>query len=387
MAKKPLAYIVGTGAVGPFGKGTQSLGLSLQVARNLFKEITIGNRSYPAGILPQAIEDDISKLNILGRKSDKSVKLAYMAALECISDCPNISSARTGISFGTSRGPTRNWEQSFIDFNNQKPLSPFTSPITTPGALSSEIAAALELTGPDLTVSMTCSSSLASIINGLAWLQTGWCEYFLAGGSEAALTPFTLAQAEALHLYSQYPESEWPCRPLDFSKTNNTMVLSEASAAILLSLNPSSENQAYISGFGAAREELSSPAGISASGDAFRKSMQQALQFSPGPIEVILVHAPGTINGDLAELNAIQDIFSENEFPVLYPLKAITGHSYGAAGALAIVAGLTLMSQETILPNYLYSKVDKKIIRRPKRILVNAAGFGGQCISIILERN
>lgn len=384
---KPLAYIAGTGAIGPFGKGIPALGIALQSGQSCLEQVTIGNRKYPAGVLTQTVEDEISKLNILSRKSDKSVRLAYFAALECVSEYPNISSAKTGISFGTSRGPTRNWEQSFLDFNNQKPLSPFTSPITTPGVLSSEIAAALHLTGPDLTVSMTCSSSLASILNGLAWLQAGWCDYFLAGGSEAALTPFTLAQAEALHLYSHLSDSEWPCRPLDFSKSTNTMVLSEASAAILLSKQPESEDQPYISGFGTAREELSSPAGISITGEAFRNSMQQALQFSPGPVEVILVHAPGTINGDRAELKAIEGIFSQNEFPMLYPLKAITGHSYGAAGALAIVAGIKMMSQESVLPNYLHSDINKKRIRKPKRILVNAAGFGGQCISILLERN
>ena len=384
---EPLAYIIGAGALGSFGKNRLELQQFLQVGKPNFQNISVGNRLYAAGILPEEVESELSALNSLNRKSDKSVKMAFLAAREAIAHHPTIAQFRTGISMGTSRGPTRNWEQSFQDFQENKPLSPFTSPSTTPGVLSSEIAAALNLIGPDLTVSMTCSSSLAAVINGLAWLKAGWCDFFLAGGSEAALTPFTLAQADALNLYSKKSsEAYWPCRPLDFRKSENTLVLSEAAATILLSLSPTYKSYPFISGFGAAREELSSPAGISVEGEAFKKSMTQALNFSPGKVDIILVHAPGTILGDQAEFHAIQEVFGPKEMPQLYPLKALVGHSYGASGALAMVTALALFSHAFPIPDYLQPMDAYTRTVHPKRILINAAGFGGQCISVLLEK-
>lgn len=384
---EPLAYIIGSGALGPFGKNTLELQQFLQVGKPNFRNISVGNRLYAAGLLSEKVESQLTVLNSLNRKSDRSVRMAYLTAVEAIASHPTIAEFKTGVSMGTSRGPTRNWEQSFQDFQENKPISPFTSPSTTPGVLSSEIAAALNLTGPDLTVSMTCSSSLAAILNGLAWLKARWCDYFLAGGSEAALTPFTLAQAEALNLYSKKSsEDPWPCQPLNFHKSENTLVLSEAAATILLSLNPTYKSYPFISGFGAAREELSSPAGISNDGEAFRKAMTQALNFSPGKVDLILVHAPGTILGDLAEFQAIQQVFGEKEMPQLFPLKALVGHSYGASGALAIVAAITLFTNSFPIPDYYFNQGTHSRSVLPKRILVNAAGFGGQCISILLEK-
>jgi 3-oxoacyl-[acyl-carrier-protein] synthase II len=385
---EPLAYLIGAGAIGPFGENCFDLEQFLRVGKPKFQDILFQNRPFPAGLLPEKVEAKIASLHSLNRKADKSVKLAYLAALEAIEAYPTLAQFKTGISMGTSRGPTRNWEKSFQDFQSNKPISPFASPSTTPGVLSSEIAAALNLTGPDLTVSMTCSSSFASILNGLAWLKTGWCDYYLAGGAEAALTEFTLAQAEALHLYSNNSSQEdWPCRPLDFNKSSNTLVLSEAAAAVLLSLDPKYKSYPFISGFGAAREELSSPAGISLDGKAFKNSMMQALQFSPGKVDVILVHAPGTILGDKAEFQAIQEVFNPEDMPILYPLKAWVGHSYGASGALAVVAALAMFSNSFPLPDYLdQANKYKNTTLTAKRILLNTAGFGGQSISLLIEK-
>jgi 3-oxoacyl-(acyl-carrier-protein) synthase len=330
---KALAYIAGAGGVGPFGNSMSEFKNSLSSGTCQLNSVTVRDNLMRAGTLSKSCEDLLHS-SPLSNKCDKSVKMALLALRDClISDKPD-TGRRIGISMGTSRGLTRTWESSYDAFSNGRPISPFVSPVTTPGNLTSELAREFNFNGPELTVSMTCSSGMAAIINGLAWLTSGWVDDFIAGGSEAALTPFTLAQAQALNLYSNLLNDDWPCRPLDTEKAQNT------------------------------------------------KAMQQALSFSPGPIEAILVHAPGTQKGDEAELRAINRIFPSGERPVLYPLKALIGHTYGASGPIACLAALTLMDQALPMPAYLGGSIK---VPKAQRILVNSAGFGGQSISLLLE--
>lgn len=378
---KALAYIAGAGGVGPFGNSMSELKNSLSSGTCQLNSMTVRDNLMRAGTLSKSCEDLLHS-SPLSNKCDKSVKMALLALRDClISDKPD-TGRRIGISMGTSRGLTRTWESSYDAFSNGRPISPFVSPVTTPGNLTSELAREFNFNGPELTVSMTCSSGMAAIINGLAWLTSGWVDDFIAGGSEAALTPFTLAQAQALNLYSNLLNDDWPCRPLDTEKAQNTMVIGEGAGVLWLTLDEKYRNCPRIIGFGAAREDETSMTGISENGDAFYKAMQQALSFSPGPIEAILVHAPGTQKGDEAELRAINRIFPSGERPVLYPLKALIGHTYGASGPIACLAALTLMDQALPMPAYLGGSIK---VPKAQRILVNSAGFGGQSISLLME--
>jgi 3-oxoacyl-(acyl-carrier-protein) synthase len=79
---------------------------------------------------------------------------------------------------------------------------------------------------------------------------------FLVGGSEAPLTPFTIAQMQALKIYSK-EENEYKCQAFDLHKTKNTMVLGEGAAMICLEIDQSKNALAYIEGIGYATGFLS----------------------------------------------------------------------------------------------------------------------------------
>lgn len=373
----------GIGAIGCFGKDRHALLQCLLNGKSVLQSVSWQGREVPAGILPEAV---LNILNTVGnRHSDRSVQLGILAAREACAAHQMLPEYRTGISMGTSRGPTRNWEKAHARYLESLALSPFTSPLTTPGVLASSVAEDLSLRGPEITLSMTCASSLVGLINGLAWLNCGWTDYFIAGGAEASLTDFTLSQAKALNLISQDSDSPWPCRPLDPEKNHNTMVLSEAAACLLLASQPGKNTDPMITGLGCAREETASPTGINDKGIAYQSAIKQALNISPGDVDLILVHAPGTLSGDAAELFAIQSIFqNQAQAPVLYPLKALIGHTYGASGALALVAACLLLEHEVPLPEYLSAQGNST--GRPKRIMVNSAGFGAQAVTVILEK-
>jgi len=380
--KSVLAWIKSAGYIGPGGAGLHNLKAAMLKGNTLLKaETKLADNCLWSGRIPDEAESLLLKYDV--RHRDRSVQLGMLAASEAMDEFDKIQKHNMGIAMGTSRGPTETWEKFHTEFLARKKLSPFTSPLTTPGILASAIAENHNINGPELTLSMTCSSSLLALINGLAWLNCGWCDLYLAGGAEAPLTAFTIAQAKALHLLSMDLNSDWPCRPLELNPQKNTMVLAEAAACVVLQ-KPDTHSSGYaITGFGASRENAPNATGMNSNGEGFISSMQQALNRSPGPVDLICVHAPGTLVGDSAELRAIQQVFKEQQMPVLYPVKAIMGHSYGASGIISILAAMNLMEGGYPIPSYLQKS---EIIPPVRRVMINAAGFGAQISCIIIEK-
>jgi len=220
------------------------------------------------------------------------------------------------------------------------------------------------------------------MLNGVAWLQSGLCDKFLVGGSEAPLTPFTIAQMQALKIYAKQNDN-FPCRALDLDKSKNTMILGEGAAMTCLEIGEKQNAIATIKGIGYATEVLEHNASLSTNADCFQNSMTMALgDLNPDEVDVIVTHTPGTIKGDIAEVNAIKKVFN-NKLPALTNNKWKIGHTLGASGLLSLeMAILMLQKQEFIAVPFIETKAPKQI----KNILINAVGFGGNAVSILLSK-
>ena len=138
-----------------------------------------------------------------------------------------------------------------------------------------------------------------------------------------------------------------------------------------------------IIGMGYATEALTHGASLSSNAECIQKSMSMALgSYSPGEVDVIVTHTPGTIKGDLAELQAIKTVFC-NKKPTLTTNKWKVGHSLGASGLLSIeMALLMLEHQEFIETPFLKQKPPSKL----SKIMVNSIGFGGNAVSILISK-
>ena len=297
-----------------------------------------------------------------------------------------------GINIGSSRGATQLFEQYYSAFAKAETSSVHTSPSTTLGNISSWVAQDLKTTGPDISHSITCSTALHAVINGIAWLCASMADRFLVGGSEAALTPFTIAQMQAMKLLpSKNTEQAYPCRALDKNKQHNTMILGEGAGMACLELGEKENALAHIQGFGYATEKLTHAASLSANGSCFQKSMAMALgDRSPDMVDVIVMHAPGTVLGDQAEEEAIKTIFC-NKIPLLTTNKWKIGHTFGASGLLSMAMAIQMLQHQEFISvpyldqfshPYVTAKTDQKI----HTVMVNAVGFGGNAVSILLTR-
>ena len=112
--------------------------------------------------------------------------------------------------------------------------------------------------------------------------------------------------------------------------------------------------------------------------------MKMALgDISPDDVDAIVMHAPGTIKGDLSEYRAIQKVFGER-IPFLTTNKWKLGHTFGASGMLSFEMGLFMIAnQEAIEVPFLEKKENPKKINT---VMINAVGFGGNAVSILLSK-
>jgi 3-oxoacyl-(acyl-carrier-protein) synthase len=306
--------------------------------------------------------------------------MAILVARKCFENS-NISNQNVGINFGSSRGATTLFEKYHTDFINEGLVSTFTSPATTLGNISSWVSHDLQTVGPEISHSITCSTGLHALLNGIAWLQSGMSNQFLVGASEAPLTPFTLNQMTALKVYSN-EDTSLSNRCLDFQKTSNTMVLGEAAACLSLSL--SSENAiAKITGIGFATEILSSSTSISTEAECFQKSMKMAIgSYAVDDIDAIVMHAPGTIQGDKTEFEAIKKVFG-NQLPLLTSNKWKVGHTFATSGLLSIELALLMLQNQHFIETPFYK--NQNTTKKLRTVLVNAVGFGGNAVSVLIE--
>jgi 3-oxoacyl-(acyl-carrier-protein) synthase len=313
---------------------------------------------------------------------DNSVLYAIEASRNAIQQAGWGENDVFGINIGSSRGATDLFEKHHQEYLETGKAQTLVSPTTTLGNISSWVAHDLQSTGPEISHSITCSTALHAVLNGVAWLRSGMVDKFLVGGSEAPLTDFTIAQMKALKIYSRSNEL-YPNRALDLDKTQNTMILGEGAGVCCLEMGKKENALAYIEGIGYATEILEHNISISAEAVCFQKSMAMALKDTAlSDVDVIVMHAPGTIKGDLTEYKAIQKVFGES-LPLVTTNKWKIGHTFGASGILSMEFAILMMQHNTFV-GVPFAKAQQQ--KRPvKKVLVNAVGFGGNAVSVLLS--
>ncbi|WP_335965676.1 beta-ketoacyl synthase N-terminal-like domain-containing protein [Galbibacter sp. PAP.153] len=314
---------------------------------------------------------------------DNSVLYAMQTARKAVEQAGWKKGDNFGINIGSSRGATSLFEKYYQEYLTDKKSSTLASPTTTLGNISSWLAHDLQSQGPELSHSITCSTALHALVNGVAWIKSGMSNKFLVGGSEASLTPFTIAQMKALKIYAENPQDDYPCKALDLNKKRNSMALGEGAAVVCMEANPSGEALAYVEGVGYATEVLKHNISISEEAECFQKSMKMALRNTdPSLVDVVVMHAPGTIKGDSTEVKAIEKIFGE-DMPALTTNKWKIGHTFGASGMLSLELAVLMMQHQAFIkvPYIEHKKMPGHI----KKVLVNAVGFGGNAVSVLLS--
>nr|WP_315175053.1 beta-ketoacyl synthase N-terminal-like domain-containing protein [uncultured Flavobacterium sp.] len=377
--------ITAIASVSPLGATSQTIWENYCNEKHCFTTHFLDHKETTVAKLDSVSEEVVSGLqhsDIKYKSLDKSVLYAMAASRTAIQNAGWTSKDVFGINIGSSRGATDLFEKHHQDYLANGKAQTLASPTTTLGNISSWVAHDLQSSGPEISHSITCSTALHAVLNGVAWLRAGMADKFLVGGSEAPLTDFTIAQMRALKIYSNSIE-EWPNRAFDLDKKQNTMILGEGAGVCCLEVGATENALAYIEGIGYATELLEHNISISAEAVCFQKSMKMALQDTDiTAVDVIVMHAPGTIKGDLTEYRAIEKIFGES-LPLLTTNKWKIGHTFGASGILSMELAILMMQHNRFIGvPFAKAQTQTKPI---KKVLINAVGFGGNAVSVLLS--
>ena len=347
------------------------------------------NQDTPTGKLLADGEKQIKNLrkdNISYRRLDKSVLLALWASRNVVKVAGWNDMSGVAVNIGSSRGATQLFEKYHKHFveTPEKRMTPLVSPTTTLGNISSWVAYDLGVKGATLSHSITCSTALNGVLNACAWLKGGMAKRFLVGGSEAPLTDFTVAQMRSLGIYSKMKDT-WPCAPLEKGKSENTMVLGEGASVFALENDSGQKALGRIVGLGYATEIIEHNASLSVNADCMQKSMRMALEDAEiDTVDVVVMHAPGTCQGDESELRAVESVLKDKEVH-LVSTKHHTGHTLGASGGLSVDLALEMIERGEVV-NIPYQTSVKQRSVAPQTVMVNAVGFGGNAVSIIIQK-
>ncbi len=383
--QKPIS-ITAISSVSALGSTQETIWKNYLHDAHFMSERTFDNST---ALVAQISQEDLAEIEQIKQSDakyknlDNAVLYTLFVARKAIVQANWTSEDNFGINIGSSRGATALFEKYHQDFLQRKRAETLSSPTTTLGNISSWVAHDLQTNGPEISHSITCSTGLHAVLNGIAWIHAGMSEKFLVGASEAALTGFTIAQMQALKIYAK-PNNTYPCRAFDLEKKKNTMVLGEAAAVLCLEEGIQENAIAKIIGIGYATEILEHNISISTEATCFQKSMKMALgAHELNEVDAIVMHAPGTIKGDLSEVKAIQQVFGK-ETPFLTTNKWKLGHTFATSGVLSVeLAVLMLQHQQLISVPFAPKQKQPSQLRT---ILVNAVGFGGNAVSILLSK-
>ena len=371
--------VVGKGAVSAAGVDPEEQWETYIDQRPCWKEAPDSRLAiYPVIRLPQhaAIEAFTNR-----RRTDRAGLLALHAASQAVSEA-GWAGMDFAILVGCSRGPTGSWEGSYDAFLANDTIPARTSPTTTLGSIGFTLAEYFGTRTLADSLSVTCSSGFHALLHGVALLQSGMVDRVLVGGTEAALTAFTLAQLRALRIYADTPgtAAKHACRPLATPPPG--MVLGEGAAFLALERAAPSAAGGVNLGIGFSQESGVSSTGITDQGLGLQRAMYRATREGSVVPDLLIAHAPGTPRGDAAEVAAVHALFS-TAVPMT-SLKWATGHTFGASGPLGLVGAIQMLErQQGIGLPY----ADISLPKRLHSVLVNATGFGGNAVSVLAAWN
>jgi 3-oxoacyl-[acyl-carrier-protein] synthase II len=410
--KRPRSVVVtGIGLISPLGVGTEETWQAILNGRNGIAPITLFSAdNYPcrfAGEVKGFVAEDFierKEVKKMGRFIQFGVAAARYAATQAALRITPENAERVGVYVGSGVGAFEVIEREHSKLVAQGPsrVSPFFITASIANLAAGQISIQSGARGPNITCATACTTGAHGIGEAFRIIQRGDAEVMICGGSEAAVTPLSVAGFSAMRaLSTRNDDPETASRPWD--RGRDGFVLGEGAGVLVL------EERDHALHRGA--KVLAEVVGYAANSDAFhtnappedgrgvRRVMELALEdagLAPSAIGYLNAHATSTLLGDRAEAKAICDAFGDHaEHLLVSSTKSMTGHLLGAAGSLE--AGLTVLAlrDQVVPPTTNVREVDDacrfRLIRDKalgttlEYAMTNSFGFGGTNASLIFR--
>jgi len=400
--------ITGIGLVTPAGIGVESAWNGVLSGRSAAaKDPNLAG--IPIDISCRVADFDADTL--LGRKAarrlDRFVQLGLVAAREAVADSgldpETWDGARVGAVIGCGMGGTPVWEAQHRTMLERGPerVSPMLIPMMIPNMVAGHIAIEFGANGPNLVTATACTSGATAIGVARDLLRTGACDVVITGGSEAAVTPLSIAAFGQMHALSgRVDDPAAASRPFDVDRDG--FVAAEAAGILVLERADDAAARGAavhgrLIGYGASADAhhitAPDPDGVGV-GLAIKAALDDA-GIGPSEVDHINAHGTSTPLNDVAESRVIRRVFGADAPPVT-STKGVTGHSLGAAGAIEAAFSVLSIKHGVLPPTANLDaqdpEIDLDIVSKEPRtadaevVMSNSFGFGGQNGVLVLAR-
>jgi 3-oxoacyl-[acyl-carrier-protein] synthase II len=402
--------VTGLGAVTPIGNDAPSTWRAALAGESGIDFI----RSFDASGFPVRVAAEVKDFDPSGvaspkevRKLDRYVLLSLAAAAEAVEDAGlrDFDPARVGVVFGSAIGGFLGImeQHELLQQRGHERVSPNFLPNVLVDSASGQLAISFGIRGPNYAVVSACATGSHAVGEGAELIKRGDVEAVIAGGAEACMHPLILAGFCAMRgLAAEEEHPPRASRPFDATRAG--FVIGEGACVLLLEEYERAKARgaqiyAEVLGYGASNDAhhmaQPDPASVGVV-EMMRRALERA-GVEPEQVDYVNAHGTSTPLGDAAETRALKEVFGNHAYELaVSSTKSVTGHCFGAAGAIEAMMCVLAIRDGVLPPTMNYEHPDPECdldyVPNESRqadvrvALSNAMGLGGHNGCVLLGR-
>lgn len=404
--------VTGLGAITPIGNILSEYWEGLLSGKNGIGPITRFDASRHACRIAGEVKG-FDPHDYLDRKEakrmDRFAQFGVAASKQAIADAQfeinELNAEQVGVVIGTGIGGLKVLEDQQEIYLTKGPdrCSPFMIPMMIANMAAGLTAIHTGAKGPNTCTVTACAAGSNAVGEAFRLIQRGYAQAMICGGTEAAVTPLSVAGfAAARALSTRNDDPAHACRPFD--KDRDGFVMGEGAGILLLeelehALSRGAKIYAEIVGYGMTCDayHITSPV---PGGEGAARAMQLALKdagLTPEQVSYINAHGTSTPANDPTETAAIKTVLGENAGRVaISSTKSMTGHLLGGSGGIEAVATAMAIANDQIPPTINLENPDPACDldyvpnhSRAQKVdvaLSNSFGFGGHNVTLAFKK-
>ena len=343
------------------------------------------------------------------RRMDRFAQFALWTAKEAVHNSGinfgRENPERCGVLIGVGMGGIQTWEAEHQKFLKRGPkrVSPFLIPMMIPDMASGLVSIEYGIRGPNFCTVSACASGAHAVGTSFELIKQGKADVMITGGTEAALTRFSIAGFSNMRAISRRnDEPERASRPFDADRDG--FVIAEGSGILVLeelqhARKRGAEVYAELAGFGLSGDAFHMTApDPEAKGPqlAIRMALEEA-RFNREDVDYINAHGTSTELNDQMETRAIRGVFGNHSDKLwVSSSKSMVGHLLGGAGGAEAVITVLSIRNGKVHPTRNLEKpgegcdldyVPKQAREKEIKVaLSNSFGFGGHNVTLAFKK-
>ena len=263
-------------------------------------------------------------------------------------DAALLRSPRAGAVIGSGSGTLQVYDDAMalVAARGIERAPPFIVPQVMGNTACASVAQVFGVSGITYAVSAACTTSTIALGQAAQLIASGAQDVMLAGGSEA-MHDNTALMFDAMGVLSRGFNATPHTASRPYDRRRNGFVIGEGAGVLVLESLAHAQARgariiALLDGYG----QSTDPGGFVSPGASGIARAVDAAWHDAGraPLDYINTHAPSTPQGDLAETDALRQVFGGADgMPAFSSTKAFSGHTLGACGVHEAIYTLLMM--------------------------------------------